>query len=212
MNPSPEIILASTSPRRREILSLLGLPFEVVPPRFEEVFQAHRSALEEVHAFAEGKARSVEANFPRGIVIGSDTLIDCEGEKIGKPRNRSDAKRILKRLRGRRHVVWTAVNLLDVAESVSETAVEQVHVQMREMIDSEIDAYVATKEPLDKAGAYSLQGMGRDFIVGLEGDYLAAVGLPLYPIVNFLKKRELSIPLDLEKLYLEKNFLNWQSF
>ena len=212
MAPPPKIILASTSPRRREILSLLGLPFEVVPPKFEEVFDPGRPPLHEASFLSEAKARSVERDFSEGIVIGSDTLIECEGEKIGKPRDRADARRILKRLQGRRHLIWTAVTLLDVAESSPESSVEEVRVQMREMSGAEIDAYVATEEPLDKAGAYSLQGMGRQFILGLEGDYLAAVGLPLRPIIDFLKKRGVSPPLDVEKLYREKAFLNWKSF
>jgi septum formation protein len=212
MAADPKLILASTSPRRKEILSLLGLPFEVVPPKFEEVLQARRSALQEVYAFSEGKACSVEADFSEGIIIGSDTLIECDGEKIGKPRDRDDAKRILKRLQGRRHLIWTAVTLIDISEPAPQTSVEQVHVQMREISDTEIDRYVATEEPLDKAGAYSLQGIGRQFILRLEGDYLAAVGLPLYPIADFLKKRGIAFPLDVEKLYIEKNFLNWMSF
>lgn len=207
-----EIILASTSPRRKEILSLLGLPFRTVSPDFEEVLSEKRSIVEEVTAFAEGKARSVIKDFPESIVIGSDTLIECQGEKIGKPRDAEDAKRILRRLSGRIHRIWTAVSLIDPRQPLTKTSIETIQVMMRPMGETEVDHYVATGEPLDKAGAYSLQGEGRRFIERLEGDYLSAVGLPLKPIVAFLQEHGISVPLDLNQLYRERNFLNWRSF
>ncbi len=206
------IVLASTSPRRKEILSLLGLPFRVVSPKYEEILDEKRWMIEEVTTFAEGKARSVLDAFPDSILIGSDTLIECEGEKIGKPRDPDDAKRILRRLSGRAHRIWTAVFLIDPRQAPPQTAAEIVEVVMRPMEEDEIDRYVKTGEPLDKAGAYSLQGEGRRFIHRLEGDYLAAVGLPLRPIVAFLQRHHVSVPLDVERLYRERNFLNWKSF
>jgi septum formation protein len=212
MTPSPEIVLASTSPRRKEILSLLGLPFKIVSPPFEEIFTETRSAAEEAASFAEGKARSVVKKFPRSILIGSDTLIDCEGGKIGKPRDREDAKEILGRLQGRPHRIWTAVALIDPMSASIRIETEEVKIVMREMNPREIENYVATEEPLDKAGAYSLQGKGRRFIAKLEGDYLAAVGLPLRPIAALLKENGISIPIDIEQLYKAKSFLNWKSF
>ena len=210
--PPSEIILASTSIRRKEILSLLGLPFRIASPKFEETLTPQRSASEEVAAFAEGKARSVEKGFPAGIVIGSDTLIEYKGEKIGKPRDRADAKAILERLQGRPHSIWTAVALIDTASGLARVATEEIKIQMREITPQEIEDYVATEEPLDKAGAYSLQGEGRRFIGGLDGDYLAAVGLPLRPIAHFLKGRGISTIIDIERIYREKSFLNWKSF
>lgn len=214
MTPSDSrrIVLASTSPRRKEILSLLGLPFRVMAPKFEEILDEKRSMVEEVTAFAEGKARSVIETFPDSILIGSDTLIECEGEKIGKPRDPEDAKRILRRLSGRPHRIWTAVFLIDPLQPPTQMDVETVEVVMRAMAEVEIERYVATGEPLDKAGAYSLQGDGRRFIERLEGDYLAAVGLPLKPIVAFLRKHHVPVPLDLERLYRERRFLNWKTF
>lgn len=210
--PRREIILASTSPRRREILSLLGIPFRVVPPDFEEILSERRSIAEEVTTFAEGKARSVVKKFPEGIIIGSDTLIECEGEKVGKPRDLEDAKRILRRLSGRAHRIWTAVSLIDPHQPSPETSVETIRVLMKPIAEAKIDRYVATGEPLDKAGAYSLQGEGRRFIERLEGDYLAAVGLPLKPIVSFLRRHAIAVPLDLEGLYRKRDFLNWSTF
>jgi septum formation protein len=211
MSITPEIILASTSPRRKEILSLLGLPFKIASPKFEETL-TDRHAAKEVASFAEGKARSVEKEFPHAIIIGSDTLIDDQGEKIGKPLNRDDAKRILAQLQGRPHRICTAVALIDPKSNASRIETVGVEIMMREMSLPEIESYVATEEPLDKAGAYSLQGKGRRFISKLEGDYLAAVGLPLLPVVDFLKDLGISVPIDIQQLYREKSFLNWKSF
>lgn len=211
-NPPPEIVLASTSSRRKEILSLLGLPFKIVSPDFEEILTAGLSAAEEVASFAEGKARSVEKAFPQGLLIGSDTLIDHEGEKIGKPRGPKEARWTLARLQGKPHRIWTAVALIDAASGAARIETAEVKVLMREMSGEEIAQYVATGEPLDKAGAYSLQGEGRQFIEKLEGDYLAAVGLPLRPIVDFLKARAVPVPIDIERLYREKPFQNWKTF
>lgn len=210
--PRRSIILASTSPRRKEILSLLKLPFRAVPPQFEEILSEKRSIVEEVTTFAEGKALSVREAFPESILIGSDTLIECEGEKVGKPRNPEDAERILRRLSGRSHRIWTAVFLIDLLQGMPETSIETIEVVMKPMNEAEIEHYIATREPLDKAGAYSLQGEGRRFIERLEGDYLAAVGLPLRPIVAFLEKQGIPVPLDVEQLYRERNFLNWRTF
>lgn len=206
------IVLASTSPRRKEILSLLGLPFQSVPPRFEERSDLQRSGKEEVLLFAKEKARSVEKDFSESIIIGSDTLIECGGEKIGKPRDKENAREILKFLRGKKHHIWTAVALLDTADGTSSVEAAQVNVWMEKITDSEIASYISTPEPLDKAGAYSIQGEGRRFIRRLEGDYLAAVGLPLKTIAYFLEERGVPFPLDIEKLYREKSFLNWSAF
>ncbi|MFQ5780169.1 MAG: Maf family protein [Nitrospiria bacterium] len=212
MKSSPRIVLASTSLRRKEILSLLGIPYHMVSPPFEERWNRHRSAQEEVIAFSEGKAGSVECDFPRSIIIGSDTLIEDEEGKIGKPSGDEEAKQILRRLQGRRHHIWTAVVLIDATDHSTRATVEKVEIIMHQMHDDEIESYVSTGEPLDKAGAYSIQGEGRRFIRRLKGDYLAAVGLPLRPVADFLRRRQIHFPLDIERLYREKNFLNWKTF
>ncbi len=206
------IILASTSIRRKEILALLGIPFKTVAPRFEEEFNDQRSAKEEVVLFATEKARSVEGDFPNSIIIGSDTLIDCQGEKIGKPSDARDAKRILRQLQGTRHTILTAVTLLGTREKTIETHLETIPIAMAAMGDAEIERYIATGEPYGKAGAFSLQGEGRKYIKRMDGDYLAAVGLPLKTISEFLQKRGIPHPLNIERLYREKAFLNWDTF
>lgn len=212
MTPPYRIILASTSIRRKEILSLLDLPFTVVPPKFEERLTDRRPAAEEVASFAEGKARSVEKELPNSLIIGSDTLIDFEGEKIGKPRDRNDAKQILGRLQGRPHRIWTAVAVVDSLSGSARIETTEVKVWMRQISAEEIEKYVATGEPLDKAGAYSLQGEGSRFISKLEGDYLAAVGLPLRPIVDFLKAHRVAVSMDIERLYRDRAFMNWKQY
>jgi septum formation protein len=205
------LILASTSPRRREILALLGLTFDVIAPQFQEQILSHRAIEDEVLHFALGKAKAVATDNPASIVIGSDTMILLDDEKIGKPTGVGDAARILRRLSGRTHRIFTAVAILDGLGGTGLRLVEKVSVRMRDF-SREIDAYLARNESLDKAGAYSIQGQGRDLIESIEGDYLAAVGLPLKPIANYLKGRHIPVPADVEKLYTDKAFLNWQSF
>jgi septum formation protein len=210
------LILASTSPRRREILALLGLPFEVIDPEFDEIASEHLSIEDEVLDFAAAKARSVARKNPRSIVIGSDTMISLNGHKIGKPNDIDDARRILRALAGRTHRICTSVVILNGHENGTEgpglQVVETVFVEMREYTEEEIDWYLSLNESVDKAGAYSIQGEGRKLIASIRGDYLAAVGMPLRPIADYLEGRGLFFDLDVDKLYSDKLFLNWHSF
>lgn len=205
------LILASTSPRRREILALLGLPFEVIAPQFEESILSHRPAEEEVLEFAVGKARSVAKDNPESLVIGSDTMILLDGQKIGKPESLGNAKEILRALAGRTHRIFTSIAVLDDLHGPGLNVVEQVAVRMRDYSEAELERYLAHNESLDKAGAYSIQGQGRALIESIEGDYLVAVGLPLRPIVRYLKSRGITVPVDVEQLYADKCFLNWRT-
>jgi septum formation protein len=210
------LILASTSPRRREILALLGLPFEVIDPEFDEITSEHLSIEDEVVDFASAKARSVARKNPESIVIGSDTMIHLNGHKIGKPNDIDDARRILRALAGRTHQICTGVVILNRNENDTEATglqvVETVILEMRQYTEEEIDRYLSLNESLDKAGAYSIQGEGRKLIASLRGDYLAAVGMPLRPIADYLKSRGVSFDLDVDKLYADKLVLNWHSF
>ena len=206
------LILASTSPRRREILALLGLPFEIIAPPFEEQVAPHLSIAEEVLDFAVGKAESVARNHPDALVIGSDTMIAVGSEKLGKPRDRNDAKRMLVALSGKKHEIFTAVALLDGAGGAGLRIVERVHVDMRPYTEREIGNYLDCEESLDKAGGYSIQGQGAELIARISGDYLAAVGMPLKPIADYLTSRGISLRENIERLYAEKPFLNWQRF
>ncbi|HEY2919820.1 MAG TPA: Maf family protein [Candidatus Binatia bacterium] len=206
------LVLASTSPRRREILALLGLPFEVIAPEFDEVVSEHLSIEEEVVNFAAAKARSIARKNPKSIVIGSDTMISLNGDKIGKPNDVDDARRILRELRGKTHRIYTSVVILDGTDGPGLQTVETVFVEMRAYTEEEIDRYLSFDESLDKAGAYSIQGEGRKLIASIRGDYLAAVGMPLRQIADYLAGRGVFFDLDVDKLYADKLVLNWLSF
>jgi len=204
------LVLASTSPRRRQILALLGVPFEVIAPEFEERISAQLPADQEVLEFALGKAQSVATKHPESIVIGSDTMIELSGEKIGKPADREDARRILRALSGKTHRIFTSVALVDSGER-GIMNVETVSVEMRRYTEEEIENYLRSGESDDKAGAYSIQGQGSDLIKSICGDYLAAVGMSLRRIALYLKSRGLAVA-DIEKIYAEKSFMNWRRF
>jgi len=203
------LVLASTSPRRYQILSLLGLPFLMVPPASREVLSGARPPAQEALHQARQKAASLVSRFPDAVILGSDTLINLDGRLIGKPSSLDDARAILQRLRGRTHDVVTAVSILDQSKNVD--AVETARVTIRDFTDTELDAYLATGDPLDKAGAYAIQGAGRDLVASLDGDYLAVVGLPLKAVAEGLAK--LGCPVtDVDRLYRERNSLNWRTF
>ena len=206
------LILASTSPRRREILGLLGLPFEVIAPEFHEEPAIDRVVEHEVLNFALGKAQSVARRHPGSIVVGSDTMILINATKIGKPEGIADAKRILCLLSGETHRIFTSVAILDSLGGPGLTIVDEVTVKMRDYSQEEIERYLLYNESLDKAGGYSIQGKGRALIESIRGDYLAAVGLPLKPIADYLRSRGVQGLTNVDKLYSDRSFLNWNSF
>lgn len=206
------LVLASASPRRYQILSLLKMPFLMVPPDAPEKFSENRSPSEEVLYQSHRKVASLVAQFPGSVLLGSDTLIHADGHKIGKPKDRDDARNVLRRLQGRTHEVVTGVAILNEADGRSFEWVETVRITMHAVTEGERDAYVATGEPLDKAGGYALQGEGRRLIERLEGDYLAAVGLPLKAVVAGLGMVGVPVDGDVERIYEAREFLNWRTF
>ena len=203
------IVLASTSPRRRDILALLGLPFEVRHPDFLETTREDLTPEAEALELALGKARSVASGMTDALVVGGDTLIALAGEKIGKPRDRDDAESILRRLSGRTHRILTGVALIDSATGQESTRLERVEVRMRSSTDAEIAGYVSAGESMDKAGAYSIQGRGHRLIESFRGDYLAAVGLPLRPVAQYLRNAGVEVPEDVEGLYRDRSLWTW---
>ena len=205
------LILASTSPRRREILELLEVPFEVVAPEFDEAVSDDLPIMDEVLGFARGKAASVLHAHPGAAIIGSDTMIALGSSKIGKPAHARDARSMLAALAGRRHTIYTSLVIIDDAGGPGLETVETVEVEMLSLTAADIDAYLQTGESLDKAGAYSIQGEGGRLIRRIGGDYLAAVGLPLRPIADYLASRGVS-HTDIESVYAGKNFYNWRAF
>lgn len=191
---APHLILASASPRRRELLALFGLPFTVEPSRFEEppppVEPTRLSDL--VTGLAASKAGEVAARMPDSLVLGADTLVapDAEvGVPLGKPTDADDARRMLRLLSGRTHRVYTGVALIKGGQSpIPILHTEMTRVRFRPLTAAMIEGYLATGEPFDKAGAYGAQGCAAPFIEGIEGDFFNVVGLPLCALGRLLEQ------------------------
>ncbi len=178
-------ILASGSPRRRELLQQIGALFRVEVSEAEELSQAE-SPAELVRLNAAAKAKAVAREHPGEAVLGADTVVALEGKIYGKPRDAAEACSMLAALSGRRHEVLTGIAWVSGGQTFSEAVSTQV--QFGELTAEEISRYVATGEPLDKAGAYALQGGAAVFIEGIEGSYSNVVGLPLYRTALLAKK------------------------
>lgn len=179
-----KLILASGSPRRRELLSLLVKDFMVVQSGADETIKEPLPPAEYVCALAQRKAQEVAQRYPDAVVIGSDTVVFCDGEILGKPRDAAQAAEMLRRLSGRTHTVATAVAVCGswgVRVFSSETLVEFAAISA-----AEIDWYISTGEPMDKAGAYGIQGLASRFIKGIQGDYYTVMGLPVQKLYQVL--------------------------
>lgn len=187
-----EIILASSSPRRCFLLSLVRIKHRVVAPRVREEDHAHEDPVKHVLRLARLKAHSARDRVKRGIILGADTIVVMDGDILGKPRNKLDARRMLRRLSGRWHTVYTGLAVVDASSGIEASGYERSQVRIRAMIDAEIDAYIATGEPMDKAGSYGIQGYGAAIVEKVRGCYFNVVGLPLVRLlclVRELKKR-----------------------
>lgn len=207
-----QLVLASTSPRRRELLALLGLSFDVCPPVFEEHPIAGRPPREQVARFALEKARSVARARPDACVLGSDTVIELDGALLGKPADLAEARAMLIRLAGRAHDVHTAVALCRPLSDIECVETATATVIMKPDIDQAIEKYLATKESFGKAGAYSIQGQGGDLIERIDGDFTAVVGLPLRVVVRLLQLAQYPVLPDAEAVYKRKPYANWSRF
>ena len=180
------IVLASASPRRRELLEQIGLRFEVDPTDYDEgkapVSKPHEMAME----LSLGKARAATRKNRKAIIIAADTLVVLDGRVFGKPHANAQAREMLRALNGRTHSVVTGFTILDTENGkvVSRSVETMVHI--RKMTLKEIDAYVKTKEPLGKAGGYAIQGIGAVLVDRIEGDYSNVVGLPLNALAESL--------------------------
>ena len=178
------VILASQSPRRRELLNLVGITHEVQPADIDESYLTGERPREHAERLARGKTAVIAGREPDAVVIGSDTIVVVDGDVLGKPVDESDAARMLARLAGRAHTVITAVAVAWRGETRS--AVEEVGVSFHPLTRQEIDAYIATREPMDKAGAYGIQGYGATIVSRVDGDYFAVMGLPLQRLTRVL--------------------------
>lgn len=183
-----EIILASASPRRKEILTLLDIPFKIIVSDADETYDASLPPHFIAEALSLKKAAAVAKNIDsHAILIGADTIVVCDGKILGKPKDEIDAKNMLKSLSGKWHSVISGVTVLDNKSAKSKSFYVETKVKFSRLADEEIDEYVKTKEPMDKAGSYAIQGKGAKFIEEINGDYFNVVGLPLQRLYQVLK-------------------------
>jgi len=186
----PELILASTSPRRRKLLGELERPFRVIPPTADETISQGATPQQAAMELAQRKGRSVAVALETGLVLAADTLVSVGGEIIGKPRDRSDAVAILRKLARQTQEVITGVCLIDVESGLELTASDTTAVTMRPMTEAEILAYVDSGEAMGKAGAYAIQETGDRFVRSVDGSMSNVVGLPLELVRRMLGQME----------------------
>lgn len=186
------IILASGSPRRRQLLQLVGIDHDVIPSDIDESIRTGELPEQYAERLAREKAEHVAGRKPESIVIGADTIVVIDDQILGKPRDVEDAARMLRMLSGRSHTVMTAVAASLNGRTVS--GVEIVDVSFLPLDDERISNYIATREPMDKAGAYGIQGYGATIVRRIDGDYFAVMGLSLVTLVALM--RELGVTYD----------------
>ncbi|MED5016141.1 Maf family protein [Paenibacillus chibensis] len=191
-NHSRRIVLASTSPRRQELIASLHIPYEIHPSHADEHTPDDWTPQQIVEGLALRKAQAVYeliANpSENAVIVGSDTIVVLEGQVLGKPADDADAFRMLKSLQGRTHLVYTGVACIDAASGETLVRHRSTKVSMKELSDAKIDAYVKSGEPSDKAGAYGIQGLGATLVERIEGCYFTVVGLPVSLLSDMLSE------------------------
>jgi len=183
-----KIILASSSPRRREILKKTGLPFMVDESGYDEDMNSQAEPRSLALKHSAGKARAVALRHKDALIISADTLVVLNGRIFGKPRNKKEAKDMLRALSGKAHTVITAYTILETATGRTLSRMVESRVFFKKLSDGEIATYVKSGEPLDKAGAYGVQGLGAVIVKRIEGDFFNVIGLPLHSLVQSLVK------------------------
>jgi septum formation protein len=178
------VVLASASPRRRELLSLIGIEHEVRPANIDESYREGETPRQHAERLAREKASAIDVSD--AVTIGSDTIVVVDGDVLGKPRDRVHAAEMLRRLSGRSHTVMTGVAVRWQGTVLS--GLEEVGVTIRPLFDAEIERYIDTGEPMDKAGAYGIQGFGATIVDRVDGDYFAVMGLSLNRLIRLLRR------------------------
>jgi septum formation protein len=186
MTLSPPLVLASQSPRRSQLLQMLGLRFEVIPADVDETYRKGENAKAHAERLAREKAMKVAAQRPDALVIGSDTVVVLERRVLGKPSSPEEAVEMLLQLQGKAHRVETAIAIAS-PDQLLLSGVETVRVRFRPFDRSYAEAYVATNEPMDKAGAYGIQGYGSAIVERIDGDFFAVMGLPIGHMLGLLR-------------------------
>ena len=185
---SGKFVLASASPRRSELLSLMGLQFNVIPSDVHESFLDGETPREHVLRLSGEKARKVSLVYPDSWVMGADTIVIINGEVLGKPRTAGEAKEMLGKLSGQTHTVFTGFTVIRRSADILISEAVDSSVRFRDIQEDEMAWYIASKEPYDKAGGYAVQGMGAFFIREIYGSYTNVMGLPLCEVVDALKR------------------------
>ena len=180
------VVLASASPRRRELLDLIRVRHDVMPADVDESTRAGESPDAYVERVARDKARTIAERVPNALIVAADTTVVLDGDILAKPDDAADARRMLARLSARTHDVFTGIAV--ARDGRMESGVERVAVTFRALSSAEIDAYVATGEPLDKAGAYGIQGYGATIVERIDGDYFSVMGLGLRRLVELMQR------------------------
>jgi septum formation protein len=187
------IILASASPRRKELLQKIGLKFKVEPGDYEEDIELGSEPHEAARRISLEKAGVVARKHKNAIVIAADTFIVFEGQILGKPHTEDASRKMLETLSDRSHSVITGFAIIDIATNKTVSRTVETRVYLRKLTPAEIDSYVRSKEPLDKAGAYAIQGLGAVIVERIEGDYFNVMGLPLSAVSEALKEFGINI-------------------
>ena len=178
------LILASGSPRRRALLTKMGYTFEIIKPDVDEHVEG--PARDVVRVLSQRKAEAAARDVHSGVIIASDTLVSLDGAALGKPEDETDARRMLHMLSGRTHEVFTGVTIIDTDHNRAQTRVVRTGVQFRNLTDAEIDQYISTGEPMDKAGAYAIQGGAGAFVEACDGSSENVIGFPVDDIQAML--------------------------
>jgi septum formation protein len=188
-----KLVLASRSPRREELMKMLGLDFTIVPSKIDEKKYVNLEPITMVKALARAKAEEVAGLVEDTLVIGSDTIVLLDSSILGKPVDRDDAIAILKKLQNKKHLVLTGLAICDTNTGKVLLDYDQTEVYMGSMSEEDIINYINTGEPMDKAGAYGIQGKGGIFVERINGSYFTVMGLPLHKLVKMLKEFGVSI-------------------
>lgn len=187
---SAPLILASASPRRRELLRFVGLKFKTIPAHLNEDYIEGESPREHVKRLSQDKAIAIAKKYPNAVVLGADTIVVIDKSILGKPENKYQARKMLKKLSSREHKVYTGFTIAQEASKVCYTNVVLSAVKFKKISPQELEWYVASDEPYDKAGGYAVQGKGAYFIKSIRGSYTNVIGLPLCEVLETLKKLE----------------------
>ena len=188
-----KIILASGSPRRKKLLEQLGLKFEIKTSNFEEKIEPNLNPHTLVKKQSRGKAKNVAKLYKNALIIAADTMVYLNGKYIGKPITEKNARNALQQLSGKKHLIISGFTIIDTLTNKTITKSVETKVYFKKLTLKEIDDYIKTGEPLDKAGAYGIQEKGAIFVEKIEGDYFNVVGLPIFALVTELKKFDVKI-------------------